>query len=691
MKNNKKISIIVPAYNAENTINRCILSLINQTYTNLEIIIINDGSLDNTGVFCQQLSLIDSRIIFINNKNHGVSYSRNQGMKLATGDFITFVDADDYLDTNCFEELSFYFDNDIDFIRYNFNSNKKSFNNDLFELKNKKINLNETKDVSLYSHFFTSDNHIPNLVFLLLIKSDIIKNIKFNEKLYMMEDVDFYLQLFKTSKVGYFLDLKLYNYNINDSSVTHNISNYKKNILGIIESNKSIISGLNDVFDLSLLAKVNSNHYRIILNHLIELSSCRDSLNDVDEILNMTEFKNLEKLVRIKNLPNKNKLLYLLSNYGLHNLFVLVSKFIVFLQKHRKINKYKVGILTINDNNNYGNRLQNYALQEYLKSTFDVTCETVWNNINRSFYWRLKREIKNFIKLLLKNNDGIRYYNFKKFSKKIKHSRYKINNSFVPKQLNFSYDYFITGSDQVWNPNHNRLTKNDLLSFASPEKRVAYAASFGVSKIEKKYVGLLKNELEKFNLISVREDDGKKIIEKETGLKNAKVLIDPTMLLTCEQWSSIVKKPNQLKNKDFILCYFLGKIDNKLEHNIKKYADKNNLDIINILDKNSNFYNCGPDEFLYLEKHAKLICTDSFHSCVFAIIFNTPFQIFERNDEHLSMNSRLNTLLKKFNLEDRKCNINDELQAININAAKVNQILNLERDRSYEYFYSLFK
>ncbi len=72
------------------------------------------------------------------------------------------------------------------------------------------------------------------------------------------------------------------------------------------------------------------------------------------------------------------------------------------------------------------------------------------------------------------------------------------------------------------------------------------------------------------------------------------------------------------------------------------------------MDKRNVFYQTGPSEFLYLEKNAFLICTDSFHSCVFAILYNTPFIVFEREDNTVSMNSRIDTLLRKFKLEDRR-------------------------------------
>ena len=95
-----KISIIIPAYNAAKYIKRCVMSLKNQTYKNIEIIVINDGSTDNT------LDIInDLDIIVIDKENGGVSSARNMGLDRCTGDYIIFVDADDYVEKNYLEDI----------------------------------------------------------------------------------------------------------------------------------------------------------------------------------------------------------------------------------------------------------------------------------------------------------------------------------------------------------------------------------------------------------------------------------------------------------------------------------------------------------------------------------------------------------------------------------------------------------
>lgn len=110
------ISVIIPVYNAENWIGRCIQSIINQVYENLEVIIVNDGSLDNSQRIISDYCKLDSRIIALNQDNQGVSKARETGLKAAKGEFVTFVDADDYIDAKMYSTMVKYIEKDTDII-----------------------------------------------------------------------------------------------------------------------------------------------------------------------------------------------------------------------------------------------------------------------------------------------------------------------------------------------------------------------------------------------------------------------------------------------------------------------------------------------------------------------------------------------------------------------------------------------
>ena len=101
-----KITVIIPMYNVEKYIKRCINSIINQKYNNIEIILIDDGSTDNSYNIAHNYEINDPRIKVIKKENEGVSSSRNIGIQIATGDYITFIDADDYIKKNTFYKIN---------------------------------------------------------------------------------------------------------------------------------------------------------------------------------------------------------------------------------------------------------------------------------------------------------------------------------------------------------------------------------------------------------------------------------------------------------------------------------------------------------------------------------------------------------------------------------------------------------
>lgn len=338
----------------------------------------------------------------------------------------------------------------------------------------------------------------------------------------------------------------------------------------------------------------------------------------------------------------------------------------------------KVGIYTLNGNNNFGNKLQNYALIEALKK-HGCKVNTIWFYRKNRCITYIKKIIKKV--LMFYDKESKREARFEKFTKKyLNRIYYKMNYC-----INDSYDFFIVGSDQVWNYNFKGFNESYFLNFVDERKRIAYAASFGVNTISDEYVGIFRKGLSGIPYISVRENDGKTMVEKITNRNDIKVLIDPTMLLTKDDWDIIAKKPKKLKNEKYILNYFLGELSIERKREIERVAKKYNCKIINILDKDDKFYNCDPSEFLYLEKNAFLICTDSFHSSVFAIIYNRPFIIFDREDKVVSMKSRIDTLIQNFNLVNRKFNGKIEEENLQNDYRDAYRILEIERKKANEF------
>jgi len=358
-----------------------------------------------------------------------------------------------------------------------------------------------------------------------------------------------------------------------------------------------------------------------------------------------------------------------------------------------------VAIITINDNNNYGNRLQNYALQQFLKKLC-ISIDSIWydkkeNSILNRKFWNWKSIIKyiinrkNFREYANKYylNDVLRVYNIRKFTRKYIHTKYDFT---IKKNINDEYDYFITGSDQVWNPNF--WSKKDdhanirFLKFASKEKRIAYAASIAIPEIPKDKEQFFKDSLNEMKSISMREKAGAELVKKLTG-REVPVVVDPTILLSKEEWQKIELKPEWYNGEKYILTYFLGSSSSVIEN----IAKKNNWKIYNLMDKdNFDLYTSRVEEFVYLIAHAQLVATDSFHACVFSILMNTPFLVVNRQEKGMAdMTSRIDTLMELFECQDRyivngKCDLSDE-EILYMDFSNVKSIQEREIERSTEY------
>lgn len=336
----------------------------------------------------------------------------------------------------------------------------------------------------------------------------------------------------------------------------------------------------------------------------------------------------------------------------------------------------KIAIMTIYDENNYGNRLQNYAVQRILQGMgFEV--ETIKYNMEYT---------------LSVVKPGKRLDSFRKFNELISFApdEYIMNQkSIIDINLDEVYDYVVIGSDQIWNYAFEALFSDKVFgSFVSKHKRVSLSASLGVDflpKIPERY-HLSQKYLSEMNGISVREYKGKELVTQLSGREDVDVLIDPTMYISKEEWDSISLKPSFIEDgEEYILKYFLGESEEE-QKKLQKFADEHNYKIIDIGDENSEFYEIGPSEFIYLEKNAKLVFTDSFHSCVFAILFDTPFLIYKRVDknEH-NMYSRMETLIRKFDLKNVEYKGYLDNSILNFDKEKIEEKLSYERDKMTKF------
>lgn len=214
------ISIIVPIYNAEKYLEECIQSIILQSYKNLEIILIDDGSNDNSGKICDEYALLDSRIQVIHQKNGGSVVARKSGLKIAKGRYIGFVDADDYIDANMFEVLySKIAEYDVDFVESGIIvGEKKDYMVDAYI-----VDFQKNDNLSYFLHNIFDKCNIHFCLWSKLFRCDVIKEAYMQLPDYQSygEDLLCLCHYLLNCKKFYICNDAFYHYRVYDGSMSH--------------------------------------------------------------------------------------------------------------------------------------------------------------------------------------------------------------------------------------------------------------------------------------------------------------------------------------------------------------------------------------------------------------------------------------------------------------------------------------
>ena len=204
----KKITVIVPVYNVENYLNKCLDSIIKQTYKNLEIIVVNDGSTDNSGTICQEYAQKDNRIIYVEKENGGQSEARNMGLDRMTGSYVTFVDSDDWVEADyvetLYQKITEYQADIAVGNYYSYNEQEGIF---CFHIFGSSYYEKVYDNVSIFENFYESE-HMKNFALICvggkLYKSDLFRELRFevgklgedgylNQKIYLLAEKTIYL------------------------------------------------------------------------------------------------------------------------------------------------------------------------------------------------------------------------------------------------------------------------------------------------------------------------------------------------------------------------------------------------------------------------------------------------------------------------------------------------------------------
>lgn len=331
----------------------------------------------------------------------------------------------------------------------------------------------------------------------------------------------------------------------------------------------------------------------------------------------------------------------------------------------------KIGIISLPLNTNYGGILQAYALQTVLKRMGHeaISIDKEPYTTKRNFLLRniiyivrffrkcfMGKKIRVFHENYLRETTPIVRQNTNKFIEKYVQQLHI--GDFSELKSNYTFDAYVVGSDQVWRPSYFAHIEDAFLEFAENQdvRRVAYAASFGIDTYEYSQTqeANCNRLIKKFNGVSVREESGIDICKRIWDGIDVQWVLDPTLLLSVDDYKMIFKSANTPKSKGSLLYYILDPSQSKTEI-IEKISIKKSLkpfmvgsradDIFAPLDERIQ----PPlEEWLRGFYDAEFVVTDSFHACVFSIIFHKPFFVIVNKQRG---RSRMDSLLGMFHLE----------------------------------------
>lgn len=301
----EKVSIIIPVYNAERFIERCISSVLNQTYKRMEVIIINDGSLDDTLLLCNKYKEQDQRIQVINQLNKGVAATRNVGLKNVTGDYVLFVDADDWIEPNMVERLLEALNGqdavDIAFCSYD-NAETP------FQVVTKKVGFKEIWNDDKQKEEFLIHKRMTGMLWNKLIRAKLFEDISFDETVGYGEDAQILWKILKRSRNMVVLQDVLYHHVLDNQSISH--QKYSKTKYSAIKVWEEIETDVNK----------NYPQWRsLVQERLLATATYTYYEMKCSRYRNKDEQCHLRKIVRqnIKVLFRKNRMTWKMKNFAI--------------------------------------------------------------------------------------------------------------------------------------------------------------------------------------------------------------------------------------------------------------------------------------------------------------------------------------------------------------------------------------
>lgn len=331
---NDLITVIVPVYNVEDYLNQCVKSILNQTYSNIELILVDDGSKDKSGFICDELKKLDNRVKVIHKENGGISSARNEGLKNANGKWISFVDSDDWIENDYLEKLAdaaYTYNSDCVLCGY------KRVDGKIIELFNASEEIDEYNSSEYLKKVLNTQSGFA-FAHMKLIDKETIGQTVFNENAKVGEDAIFNIQISKRIKKVVMLNKPLYNYRVNLNSMVRKFDDdYPMRYLESMQIIEKLLSN-----DYANNIEIQQQYYNLVAFHvmLIAVNYCYNPSNPkknkiklLKEICNYECFKNGIKNSNYYGISLTRKItLFTLK----HKLYWITALICVYRQKQRR-------------------------------------------------------------------------------------------------------------------------------------------------------------------------------------------------------------------------------------------------------------------------------------------------------------------------------------------------------------------
>lgn len=337
----QKISVIVPVYNVEKYLSRCIDSLIRQSYSNIEILLVDDGSKDESLSICKEYEAKDSRIHVFHKENEGLGLTRNYGVEQATGEYITFVDSDDYLTLDAIDSMvkkAVETDADVVIASHYYKNKKQEI-----ELSERLYCGTEIKEILMVHMMGNNGNQLDALSYTAwgkLYKKEIFTKNRLlfpSERKLIWEDLAFSVEAYPLCEKVYILHKPVYYYCFNEGSLTHTYKPNKINLVMILyRYMKKRIQELNLSADAKFRLDTNFiGHIRTCIKLEVFYVKQNGFEKTIQNIRKICSRKDIQTLIKSYPKTSFNRMQFV-YDIAMERMWIYVIYFLTWLQNKKK-------------------------------------------------------------------------------------------------------------------------------------------------------------------------------------------------------------------------------------------------------------------------------------------------------------------------------------------------------------------